>query len=280
MRFNLIRYYRASTAHKVVLLLLILGLLVSVFGGAYYLCYRFHGHFRLTEGEAILEADKSYEKLRCGWRRPNPEYQWAIQLEQVALRYSASGEIAEVAASLFLYDQNENKGYQSLVGWGHPVAVGSLEIVPVSIGVTPAIDVFDQAGELIWRGAPKLDILDKYAQKVDRFAPADFEFMVSFYPASRIVHGELVNASLTPTNPIFVFELPDKGVSQAVPVGAELIQVGEYSLNVPGYRYWLEFAITNRAGLSLLYIGLALLGLGLLLAVILQLSPKSWRRAA
>ncbi|NLY56564.1 MAG: hypothetical protein GX058_08670 [Firmicutes bacterium] len=280
MRCRLIGYLRAGTAQKIVVLLLFGGLLLALGGAAYYLCYRFTGYFRLTEGEAVLEADRSYEELRYGWRRPNPEYQWALQLEQLALGYSASGEIVEVAAGLFLYDQHENKGYQGVAGWGHPVRVGRLDLVPISIGVTPAVDVFNQAGELIWRGAPKLDILDKQARKVDRFTPGELEFLVSFYPAARTVRGELVNNSLTPTNPVFVFTLPETGVAERVPVGAGPVQIGEYTLNVPGYRYWLRFAVTCRAGLNLLYLGLALLCLGLLLAMLVQQYQSSRRRAA
>ncbi|MBO8126323.1 MAG: cytochrome c biogenesis protein ResB [Firmicutes bacterium] len=251
-------------------LLTLLGLVIMVIGATYSYVYNFEGHFRLTEGESILDVDKSYQGLRKGFIRPNPEYRWAIQLEKVSLRYSWDGNILETAADLILYDQTENKLFAGTTGFGHPLEVGELQIHPTKLGVSPGLDLRDSEGNLIWRGAPKFDVLDKQGQKTDLFQPADLDlkYTVSFAPAARYVRGRIVNSSLTPTNPVFVFTSPDGSVSKPVPVGGGPVDLGGYSVEIPVFRYWVEFEVQSRAGNTLLSIGLAIIILGILFTIL------------
>lgn len=268
MNFKLAQYFRQGKANKVVVILIVLGLVVTITGLTLSVIYRFHGHFRLTQGESALEANKSYGELKTGFIRPNPEYQWAIQLEEVSLRYSATGDIAEMVAGLFFYDQTQNKGYQGVAGPNHPLPVDKLHVRPVGVGVAPALDLRDQEGQLIWRGAPKLDILDKDGQRTDIFSAGGSEYSIAFYPAARYLRGQWVNTSLTPTNPLFM--VSQGADAKPIAVGGEPVQVGTYTLEIPAYRYWLEFEVRSSAGETLLYVGPAILLLGLVLSLIVS----------
>lgn len=233
---------------KIAVFLVALGLIFLLVGTARFYTYRFHGHFCLTEGEAVLDVDKSYQKLRTGLIRPNPEYRWGIQLEEVSLSNLKAGEFSEVAANLFFYDQVEDKGYQGVANLTYPLKMGGLQIRPVALGIAPAIIIRDKDGGLVWRGAPKLDLLNKL---IDSMSVVDLDFTVAFHPVDR-----------------FVFSLVEEGSNQTVPVGGSPVPLGSYTLEVPVYRYWLEFELRSVAGKNLVYTGLAVLVSGLIVALV------------
>ncbi|MBO8126325.1 MAG: cytochrome c biogenesis protein ResB [Firmicutes bacterium] len=226
------------------------GILLLIIAGFYSSFYKFRAILILTEGQTVEDVRENYYILSSGPLEPTDFGDAAIRLDKVHVDFYSPTLIEELGAEVTVFKGMPSSAKQVSTSVNRPFYYQSRKAAIYKFGFSPLIVIKSSPTETLWTGFVNLDLV---AGKTDLFK----------WPLS----GELVRVTAELADgKVTAFSLGSDAAGETlIAVGGEPTDFLGYTVEIPEYRYWLGFAVNSVKGRYLIFIGFAVLVLGILL---------------